>query len=91
MLDTKDLLDDQHLIARGYWHELAHPQMHTYRQQSVSWPFADAQPRPRRHSPLFGEHNDEILRGIIGLSEAEIELLRVKAVIADAPINPGVG
>ena len=91
VLDTNDLLDDPHLVARHYWHELSHPKMHTYRQQGVSWRFAEAGPAPRRHSPLFGEHNDEILRDLVGLSDAEMAALRAKRIIADAPINPGVG
>ena len=91
VLDTNDLLDDPHLVARHYWHQLYHPKMHTYRQQGVSWRFAEAGPAPRRHSPLFGEHNDEILHDLVGLSDAEMAALRAKRIIADAPINPGVG
>lgn len=91
MRDTRTLLDDPHLAARGYWHTTPHPRMHTYRQAGVSWPFADANPQPRRHSPLFGEHNDEILKGLLGLTDVDLRDLAMKNVIADAPINPTVG
>ncbi len=91
MRNTRTILDDPHLVARGYWHETPHPRMHTYRQAGVSWPFVDANSKPRRHSPLFGEHNDEILREMLGLSDDEVNDLARKNIIATAPINPTVG
>ncbi len=89
--DTRTLLDDPHLVARGYWHELFHPKMHTYRQSGVTWRFADANPAPRLHSPLFGEHNREILQGLLGFTDAEIAELEAKNIVADRPLNPTVG
>ena len=91
VLDTCAILDDPHLVARGFWVDLPHPKMHPYRQQGVVWPFAAAGPAPRRHSPFFGEHNDEILRGELGLTETDMAALTAASVIADAPINPGIG
>ncbi len=91
MRTTRTLLDDPHLVARGYWHTTHHPRMHTYRQAGVSWPFADSKPQPRRHAPLFGEHNTEILQDLLGVSDAELADLTANNVIADAPINPTVG
>ena len=91
VLDTRDLLEDPHLGARQFWHQTPHPRMHAYRQQGIAWRFADAQPKPQRHSPLFGEHNGEILHDQLGLSHEFIAELAAQQVIADAPINPGVG
>ena len=91
VLDVAAILEDPQLVARGFWVELPHPNMHLYRQQGVVWPMADAQPAPRRHSPLFGEHNTQILQGLLGYTDEELRQLRADAVIADRPINPGVG
>ena len=91
VLDVSAVLNDPQLVARGFWVELAHPEMHDYRQQGVVWPMADAHPEPRRHSPLFGEHNTLILQGLLGCSDDDLDQLRADAVIADRPINPGVG
>ena len=91
MRDTGTILDDPHLVSRGYWHETFHPRMHTYRQAGVSWRFVDANPAPRRHSPLFGEHNREILQGLLGLTDSEFADLEAKNIVADQPLNPTVG
>lgn len=91
MRDTRTLLEDPHLEARGFWHTTPHPRMHHYRQTGVPWRFADSQPAPRRHSPLFGEHTVEILQDLLGVSADELDVLRDAEIIADAPINPTVG
>ena len=45
----------------------------------------------KRHAPLFGEHNDEILRGLLGLGDAEMAELERLVIISGAPVNPGIG
>ena len=65
--------------------------MHRYKQFGVVWRFVEANLQLARHSPLFGEHNQEILGGVLGLSADELAELSSQRVIADAPINPGVG
>ena len=91
VLDTGSILDDPHLLHREYWAYLPHPKMIRYKQQGVTWRLVEAAPGPRRHSPMFGEHNVEILSGELGLTEDDLAGLAGRAVIADAPINPGVG
>ena len=65
--------------------------MRAWKQPSSSWRLAEAQPRPRRHAPLFGEHNREIICGLLGHAESELEMLHAEGVIGDAPVNPGAG
>ena len=91
VLDTGTIHDDLHLLHREYWHFLPHPKMIRYKQQGITWRLVDAAPTPQRHSPLFGEHNLEILAGELGLTDADLAALTGAKVIADAPINPGVG
>jgi crotonobetainyl-CoA:carnitine CoA-transferase CaiB-like acyl-CoA transferase len=89
---TTTLLDDANLVDRGFWQDLPHPKMHPYRQAAPLWRLSNDPDRsPRRHSPLFGEHNDEILRGELGLDDAALANLARRNIIATAPINPGVG
>jgi crotonobetainyl-CoA:carnitine CoA-transferase CaiB-like acyl-CoA transferase len=90
VLDSGSIHDDLQLLYRDYWVYLPHPRMIRYKQQGVTWRLVDAAPTPRRHSPFFGEHNAEILHEL-GLSDEDLSTLTKRAVIADAPINPGVG
>jgi crotonobetainyl-CoA:carnitine CoA-transferase CaiB-like acyl-CoA transferase len=91
VLDTAAIHDDPHLNARGYWVRLPHPKMHSWRQPSSSWRMVEANPQLRRHAPLFGEHNEEILCGLLGLTADDLAELEDAQVIATAPINPTVG
>lgn len=91
VLDTDQVHHDRHLLARGYWVELPHPRMTPWRQPGSSWRLVEANPQLRRHAPLFGEHNTEVLGGLLGLSEAELAELTAAGIIANAPVNPGVG
>ncbi|MDQ1422665.1 MAG: hypothetical protein QOD72_163, partial [Acidimicrobiaceae bacterium] len=90
VLDSGSVHDDLQMLHRDFWIYLPHPKMIRYKQQGVTWRLVDAAPAPRRHSPLFGEHNSEILHEL-GLTDDDLSELTKRAVIADAPINPGVG
>jgi crotonobetainyl-CoA:carnitine CoA-transferase CaiB-like acyl-CoA transferase len=69
---SRDLAEDPQYAHRGFHHHLDHPVL-------GSVPYAGNQFRipgypggPIRPSPLLGEHNLEILGGVLGYSEAEI-------------------
>ena len=91
VLDSDQIHDDPQLAARGYWVELPHPRMTPWKQPSTSWRLVEANPQLRRHAPLFGEHNDEILGELLGIPGVERQALAEAGIIGDSPINPGVG
>ena len=91
VLNSVDIHNDPHLNERGFWVELPHPKMQPWKQPRSAWQLREAKPAMKRHAPLFGEHNEEILRGVVGLGDVEIAELAAAGVIADAPVNPGVG
>lgn len=91
VLDTDAIHRDPNLEARAFWVELPHPRMTPWKQPRSSWRLTEANPTPARHAPLFGEHNHEILCGLLGLSEQQYEALQQAGVIGDAPVNPGIG
>jgi crotonobetainyl-CoA:carnitine CoA-transferase CaiB-like acyl-CoA transferase len=89
--DANSIHEDPHLAARGYWTELPHPKMSAWKQPISSWRLLEARPAPRRHAPLFGEHNREILCGLLGRPDSELAELEAAGVIGSAPVNPGIG
>jgi crotonobetainyl-CoA:carnitine CoA-transferase CaiB-like acyl-CoA transferase len=91
VLDTHAIHWDPHLLARESWVFLPHPCMAPWPQPAPAWRLDEARPRLRRHAPLFGEHNREILCGLLGLPESELAELAAAHIIGDAPIGAGVG
>jgi crotonobetainyl-CoA:carnitine CoA-transferase CaiB-like acyl-CoA transferase len=91
MLDSDSVHWDPHLLARDAWDFMKHPRMQSYPQPAPAWRFVEANPRPRRPAPLFGQHNREVLCGLLGVSEAELAELTAAGVIAEAPVGAGVG
>ncbi|HXU24199.1 MAG TPA: CoA transferase [Tepidiformaceae bacterium] len=91
VLDSDNIHRDPQLATRGYWVELPHPRMTPWKQPSASWRLQEANPQIRNHAPLFGEHNDEILRDLLGLTAADRAQLADQGVIGTEPVNPGIG
>jgi len=55
----------------------------------VPWRLSRSPAHIRLPAPRFGEHNDYVLRGLLGLSEEEIRALAEAGIIGDRP-DPGV-
>jgi formyl-CoA transferase len=73
---AKDMLSDPHFAAREDIVTLPHPEFGELAMHNVA-PRLSATPGAVRHvGPELGEHNDEILRGLLGLTEERIAQLR---------------
>ncbi len=88
VLDTRDIHEDPQLNSRGFWQYLPHPKMHPWRQPAVHWRLIEANPTYRKYAPSFGEHNREILGGLLGYSDSEIDAFYASGVCSDAPVIP---
>ena len=82
---ASDLMDDPHLLARGYMQFVSHPFMGEQPHPSAPW-------RPRESAipigtsaPTLGQHNREILGGLLGLSDSQLEKLNKDGVIGNKP------
>jgi crotonobetainyl-CoA:carnitine CoA-transferase CaiB-like acyl-CoA transferase len=89
VLGVPALFDDPHLRARGFWESVSHPNAGTWDVDGVPWRLSRSPAHIRLPAPRFGEHNDYVLRGLLGLSEEEIRELGEEGVIGDRP-GPGV-
>ena len=79
--NSKDMLQDPHLNERDFWIYLNHKQMrrHVYNNNPARLSKTPAQVLTA--APMLGEHTDEVLVGILGLSQEEILKLRETKVI----------
>ncbi len=68
-----NLLDDPHLVKRGFWRRLEHPVMGTIAVNRVPFAVKDEEVAPRSAAPLLGEHTREIAETVLGMSTAEYE------------------
>ncbi len=80
VLDTSDILSDQHLLHRQMIVEIEHPARGRLRMPGnpVKLSRSPAEVRP---APLLGEHNAEVYRELLGLGPSDLERLREEGVI----------
>ncbi len=77
VLDTKDLFDNPHLMARGFVREVDHD-VHG-RIRLLGWPARmSASDVPLQAAPLLGEHSREVVAADLGLGAGDVDAL-VKA------------
>jgi crotonobetainyl-CoA:carnitine CoA-transferase CaiB-like acyl-CoA transferase len=89
--DSRDLLSDPHLIARGFYEKVRHHEPVGERPiigRPYRLRFRDA--KIKKGGPRFGEDNTAILRDIVGMSAEQIDAARAKGIISDIPTNPGI-
>jgi formyl-CoA transferase len=71
IMSTEDLANDEHVRGREMWVEIDHPQRGKWFNVGMPIKLSASPPRIER-SPLLGEHTDEILKEVLGMSDAEI-------------------
>ncbi|HLZ71460.1 MAG TPA: CoA transferase [Dehalococcoidia bacterium] len=76
----KDLVEDPRLAARDFWVKLPHPECTGAQHAGLPWHFSRTPLRVRSAAPALGQHTDEVLREVIGLSPEQIAELRAAAV-----------
>jgi len=75
IMSTEDLADDEHVRGREMYVELDHPQRGKW--YNVGMPIKlSASPAKIQRSPLLGEHTGEILKEVLGWSDAQIDAKR---------------
>ena len=83
---SSDLLTDPQLLARGFWEPVSHPVTGNF--LTTGQPFRSAvtgRLPVRTAAPTLGQHNEEILTGILGLTAEEIQGLEQRQVIGTRP------
>jgi crotonobetainyl-CoA:carnitine CoA-transferase CaiB-like acyl-CoA transferase len=79
--NAEDLyLRDPQLKERGFFAELTHPEIGPGIVENVPIKLSAASGAFERPGPLLGQHNEYVLRELLGLSEEEIDELVVEGV-----------
>ena len=83
--DAQDLHEDPQLAAVPFWAENVHSQAGRHRQPGCALRLSETPISYRRAAPCLGEHNQEILSQLLGMSQQEIEQLKESAGMVDSP------
>ena len=76
-----EMLTDPHFQARDAIVDVAHPVFERLKMQNVFPKLSRTQGAVRWPGPELGEHNDEVYRGLVGLSIEELETLHKAGVV----------
>ena len=80
ILSMKEIAEEQSLRDTGTVVEVDHPTRGKYLTVGNPIKLSDS-PAEVRRAPLLGEHTDEILRTVVGFSDAEIEAARKQGAV----------
>ena len=86
ILTTPEVFDDPHLLARGFWETINHPEAGTH---VFPGPIIEMTKTPLHiwgRQPLLGEHNEYVYKDLLGYSEAEFQKLVSEDYIGDTYI-----
>ena len=76
-----EMLEDAHFTARDTIARVMHPKLGELRMQNVAPRLSDTPGRIRGAGPELGEHNDAVLRGVLGLDAVRLAELQAARVI----------
>lgn len=79
--DIQQVFDDSHVKSRGIEIKIPHPRAGSVSALANPARLAKTPPQYERPAPLLGEHTQEILSTVLGLSDAEIHQLHVEEII----------
>jgi crotonobetainyl-CoA:carnitine CoA-transferase CaiB-like acyl-CoA transferase len=84
---ARDLLHNPQLQARGFFEQVSHPVVGALAMPSIPLQLGNSTRRPwlTKAAPTMGQHNREILSGVLGLDDTHIAELANDGVIATRP------
>jgi crotonobetainyl-CoA:carnitine CoA-transferase CaiB-like acyl-CoA transferase len=80
-MNSKDLTEDPHLNARNFFTSLPHPEVGEKIHTGIPWLLTNAPNGVRSPAPLLGQHTDEIMREVMGYTEAQIAKMKEEKVL----------
>lgn len=70
------------MLARNMVKEVEHPTCGPMKLVNTPVKYSYSEPSIRTPPPLLGQHTDEVLKDILGMSETDITKLKTEGVVA---------
>jgi crotonobetainyl-CoA:carnitine CoA-transferase CaiB-like acyl-CoA transferase len=80
-MSGKDLIEDAHLNARGFFERLAHPEVGVRTHMGIPWLFTHGPNGVRSPAPLLGQDTDQVMHEVLGYSTEQIASLKAERVL----------
>jgi len=82
---SRVLRSNPQLAARGYFERLAHPVVGAMPLPSLPYRSTRSERWLRSHAPTLGQHNEQVLGDLLGLSPAKLRELEAEGVVGTRP------
>ena len=83
VFDGREIHKHPQIVARGYLEAVDHPEVGVHPTPTIPLRYGSVDHWVRRPAPTLGQHNREILTGLLGLDDAEVDALAESGVIGD--------
>ena len=93
VVDSEDLLFNEHLKERRFYEVVEHHEatgMPPLPYAGRPWKLSDTPAVPPQPAPVMGQHNRDILAGLLGRTNDEIAALEEVQIIGYSPLSPRV-
>ena len=84
--NNKDVYDNEHLKQRNHWDVVDEPDAGRHTYPGKPWKLLNTKEPKREPAPLFGEHNNYVLKDILGLSAEDVAKLEKEGYIGTTPL-----
>ena len=81
VFSAEERLFHPHFMQRGLYSDIDHPALGAEPIFNLMWRLSKTPSAVRRHAPLMGEHNRQVLCDTLGLSEAQLAELEQRQVV----------
>ncbi len=81
VFSAEERLFHPHFMERGLYSDIDHPALGAEPIFNLMWNLSKTPSVVRRHAPLMGEHNQQVLCGTLGLTESELAQFEERQVV----------
>jgi len=79
--DIQGTLNHEHVLARDMVKEMDHEWCGKIKMVNTPVKYSESKPSIRSVPPVLGQHTDEVLRDVVGLSEGRIRELKEEGAV----------